>query len=109
MREPFGEGTLAMLKFVGRLLLFNLLFYATIAILVAGDRYRSAPGTGYPAVAFFLYSAFIWFNIVYLTFDGIGIATGILRSATTAVNILFPVVSYLAIVLCVMVIWVATG
>lgn len=98
-----------MLKFVGRLLLFNLLFCATVVILTADDWYRSTPGTGYPMVAVFLYSAFIWFNIVYLALEGISLAAGVLRSATLTVNLLFPVVSYLAIVVCVMVIWLTTG
>lgn len=98
-----------MLKFVGRLLLFNLLFYVSVAILAVDDWYRSSPGTSHPMVAVFLYSAFIWFNIVYLVIDGIGLATGVLRSPRMTVNLMFPIVSYVAIAICVIVISMTTG
>lgn len=97
-----GQGISVFAMFAVRLFIFNFSYYATISIIEIYDKYeygeQAMPGGAHPAAAMFIISAFFVLNFIYLMIELL--CWALFKKMKPVISIVFPVVSYFAIVLC---------
>jgi len=97
---PSGGGAGAAFgSFLGRLLIFNFSYWATISAIELYEDFKygkqAMPGGADPAVALFIMGGFVVLNLIYIAIEGVFWHS--LKGMRPVFHFLFPVASFIGI------------